>query len=79
VKLARPRGPGCRANVFVASNTPQYAAMLKRSQGKDADPLDWRHDAERGGIWVVLGWFEKAPRFAGTFTRPSEPMREAAE
>jgi hypothetical protein len=51
-RLAGPKRH--RANVFVPPNAPQYAAMLERTVG--ADPMDWRNDETRPGVWVPYGW-----------------------
>jgi hypothetical protein len=45
-----------RANVFVPIDDPRYPQMLERS--KTADPLDWRLDDERPGIWVGFFWLD---------------------
>ena len=42
------------ANVFVPLDAPQYAAMVERA--KTGDPMEWRLDEHRSGIWVALGW-----------------------
>jgi hypothetical protein len=49
-----------RANVYVSPDSPQYAAMVERSQQPDADPLDWRRDETRPGIWVGYFWLNGA-------------------
>jgi hypothetical protein len=48
--------PRNRANVFVPFANMLYPLMLERS--KTADPLDWRFDDERPGIWVGRNWLE---------------------
>ena len=45
-----------RANVYVSPESPQYAAMVVRSQLRETDPLDWRLDETRPGIWVGFHW-----------------------
>jgi hypothetical protein len=45
-----------RANVYVSPESPQYAAMVARSQLPETDPLDWRLDETRPGIWVGFHW-----------------------
>lgn len=57
-----PPRPGHRANVFVPTSAPQYAAMLERARAPDADPLDWRNDGVRPGIWVTMVWLESVPK-----------------
>lgn len=61
VRLPRPPLQGRRANIFVGSNTPQYAAMVKRMTAKETDPLDWRADDKRPGVWVPLEWVNAKP------------------
>lgn len=45
-----------RANVFVPADNARYAAMVAKTAG--ADPLDWRWDDKRAGVWVTLRWLE---------------------
>jgi hypothetical protein len=47
-----PNIPGRRANIFVHPNAPQYENLIAWKDG--ADPLDWKWDASRTGIWVAL-------------------------
>ena len=47
-----------RANLYVPPEAPQYAAMVERSQRPDTDPLDWRLDETRPGIWVGFNWLD---------------------
>lgn len=54
-----PHVPTNRANVFVPANNPRYAEMVARSQ--KADPMEWRRDDTRPGIWVVRVWLESGP------------------
>ena len=46
--------PGCRANVFVHADAPQYTRSLEAL--KSADPADWKlDDGGRPGVWLALG------------------------
>lgn len=51
-----PRPKQHRANVFVPPHAPQYARMLELA--KTGDPMEWRWDEQRPGIWVALGWLD---------------------
>lgn len=56
-RLAAPtRGPGFRATIFCSASNGKYQVLCDRAGKPDADPLDYRYDAERGGIWVALDW-----------------------
>jgi hypothetical protein len=48
-----PKPPGSRANLLVRRGTARYEAMVERA--RDADPADWRTDAE--GIRVPFDWY----------------------
>lgn len=54
-----PNFPGCRCNVFVHADAPQYPALWEWSQLPDTDARDWKLD-ERGrlGVWVALSIFQ---------------------
>jgi len=56
IALERPRNrklAGCRANVFVPADAPQYQRCLDLC--KTADRFDWRmEDGPRRGIWIAL-------------------------
>jgi len=55
-----PNFPGCRANVFVSAEAPQYATMLDWSRRPDTDEQDWKlDDTGRAGIWVSLTAFQR--------------------
>jgi hypothetical protein len=61
-RLSAPRsGPGSRATVFVPTSAPQYKNLLERSQKAGADPLEWRMDIDRAGIWVSRSWIDVRP------------------
>lgn len=51
------RAPQHRANVFVPADNPRYAALVEKS--RTADPMDWKWDNVRPGIWVALGWVDE--------------------
>jgi hypothetical protein len=51
------RAPQHLGNVFVPPDAPQYGAMIERAKKGSAN--EWRHDEERPGIWVPLGWLEE--------------------
>ncbi len=54
-----PNFPGCRANVFVRADAPQYPALKAWSESKDADHRDWKLDEKgRAGIHVSLLIFQ---------------------
>lgn len=63
----RPIGQN-RANVFVPADSPCYPAMLERA--RNADPLNWRKDAERAGLWVALSWLDNKTE-GRTWRRPT--------
>ena len=71
-----PNFPGCRCNVFVHAEAPQYPALLAWSQTKDADPRDWKLDEEcRPGIHVALSILQnvgRISRVAQTWKSPSD-------
>ena len=68
-----PKFPGCRANVFVHADAPQYPMLLERSQSPGVDECDWREDDRgRAGIWVVLSWIETLG--ADRWRRPSADL-----
>jgi len=47
--------PGCRANVFVHADAPQYPAAYEFACGEHTDPRDWRVDENgRAGVWISL-------------------------
>lgn len=71
---APPAGAGAWANVYVGPDTPQYAAMLARTQG--ADPREWRYDEIRPGVWVSLTWFDTGK---STFRRAAPTAEELRE
>jgi hypothetical protein len=51
--------PGCRANVFVHADAPQYAIVKAWSESKEADERDWKlDDRGRAGVWVSLSIYE---------------------
>lgn len=62
-----PRKPGCRANVFVPEEAPQYQRVIGMIE--KADPLDWRWDEKgRKGVWITLGMLEDtAPKVDRTW------------
>jgi hypothetical protein len=47
--------------VFVPTSAPQYKNLLERSQKAGADPLEWRMDIDRAGIWVSRSWIDVRP------------------
>lgn len=52
---ARDSYPGCRCNVFVHAEAPQYAIVRAWSETDEADTRDYMEDANnRPGIWVAL-------------------------
>lgn len=54
-----PNFPGCRVNVFVQADAPQYPALAEWSAFPDTDERDWKLDENgRPGIWVSLSIFE---------------------
>lgn len=60
-----PRAIGFnRANVFVRADHEWYAPMVE--QTRKGDPLDWRWDTSRPGIWVSLTWIEQRRTQAST-------------
>lgn len=65
-----------RGNVFVPPAAPQYAAVLARTKG--ADPLDWRRDETRPGLWVPYHWIVDPQRAkpVGFSTFTEEQLRE---
>lgn len=73
-----------RGNVFVPETAPQYADMLKHTMA--ADPMDWRRDETRPGIWVPYPWLVDGPKaghagftqFTEAKLRAMYPQREAA-
>jgi hypothetical protein len=73
--------PGCRANVFVDADAPQYQELREWSESEDADSCDWRLDAHgRPGIHVALGVFENLWRLAprdGWKPPPKDALRES--
>lgn len=61
--IARPyvppeRWPGCRANVFIGQDMPSYSEIEQLVQSGELDPLDWRFDQGRNGIWITLPIWE---------------------
>jgi hypothetical protein len=56
-----PPGAGSRATVFVPASAPQHKILVEHSQKPGADPLDWRMDIDRVGIWVSPSWINARP------------------
>lgn len=53
-----PNHPGCRCNLFVHADAPQYPALLAWSQSPQADVRDYKLDDHgRAGLWVSLSIF----------------------
>lgn len=55
-----PPAPGARANVFVSGDSPRYEEMMERT--KTGDPLDWKIEMSRRGVWVALTWLDREVR-----------------
>jgi hypothetical protein len=45
--------PGCRANLLMHADAPQFGAVEAWSKSPDADDRDWRYD-DRGRLWIAL-------------------------
>jgi hypothetical protein len=47
------------ANVFMASDHPEYAAWAEKARAPDADAREWQfgksQDGKRDGLWIALG------------------------
>lgn len=74
-----PSFAGCRANVFVHADAPQYPALKAWQESGDADSRDWKWDDEgRSGIWVALSIVENMGGLAkGRIQAASDAMVRA--
>jgi hypothetical protein len=66
-----------RANVYVSPESPQYAAMVARTQLPETDPLDWRLDETRPGIWVGFHWIGSMAPARDTHAKGPRPYTAA--
>jgi hypothetical protein len=69
--------PGCRANVFVPIDAPQYQAVMAWKESGEADPRDWLEG--RAGIHVALSAFQQCvTRLPKTWKSPNaDDIRES--
>jgi hypothetical protein len=67
--------PGCRANLFVGEDLPQYAAVMEWARGPLAEAQDWQIGSRDGkaGLWISLGvWETFSKRVPRSWKSPSE-------
>lgn len=71
-----PNHPGCRCNVFIHADAPQYPALWEWSQSPDEDARDWKLDEKgRAGVWVALSILQTIGMIrqrSSTWKSPSE-------